>query len=61
MERRVFVGLDLGQRQDHSAIGVVCGAEEPEGGFDYQRWVQPMRTVWRDLVDKLFEGVKQIV
>ena len=42
-----MVGLDLGQRQDHSAIAVVCGAEEPEGGFDYQRWVQPMRTVWR--------------
>ena len=47
MERRVFVGLDLGQRQDRSAIAVVCRAEEPEGGFDYQRWVQPRRTVWR--------------
>src|SRR3954465_2783212 len=47
MERGVFIGLDLGQRQDHSAIAVVRGAEEPEGGFDYVKWVQPMRTVWR--------------
>ena len=46
MERRYFLGLDLGQRQDHSAIAVVRGAEEPDGAFDYVKWVQPVRTVW---------------
>jgi len=40
------LGLDLGQRQDHSAIAVVRGAEEPDGAFDYVKWVQPVRTVW---------------
>ena len=42
---RVFwLGLGPGAAAGPLGDAVVRGAEEPEGGFDYVRWVQPVRT-----------------
>src|SRR5947209_20628057 len=36
-----FLGLDLGQRVDHTAMALVTPVVEAEGPIDYVRFVQP--------------------
>ena len=47
-----FLGLDLGQRVDHTAMALVTPVMENNGGVDYVRWVQPkverLRVVYLD-------------
>src|SRR5512142_290138 len=42
IETVYFVGVDLGMRQDHSAIALVRPVDEPEGPYDYVHWRQPI-------------------
>src|SRR5947209_8130080 len=41
MARDCFLGLDLGQRVDHTALALVTPVVEADGPIDYVRWVQP--------------------
>jgi hypothetical protein len=41
MNMDYFLGLDLGQRVDHTAMALVTPVMEADGGFDYVRWMQP--------------------
>jgi hypothetical protein len=41
MNERYFVGVDLGQKQDHTAIAIVERAEV-QAGFDWANWAQVM-------------------
>jgi len=36
-----YLGLDLGQRVDHTAMALVTPVVEADGGVDYLRWMQP--------------------
>ena len=42
MESRFWLGLDLGQRQDHTAMVLLTRVAEAEGGYDHVRWAQPV-------------------
>ncbi len=41
-----FLGLDLGQRMDRSAVALVRPVEVMEGGFDWVHWMQPRVSRW---------------
>jgi hypothetical protein len=41
-----FLGLDLGQRMDRSAVALVRRVEVVEGGFDWVHWMQPRVSRW---------------